>query len=447
MSTRPDVVIATETWDGLGLAMLMERQGTNVLMAYQHKELEDKKDKAAADQCGDGLVERMPLERAMKLYTGGDALWQFDNNALPEEADALRKKGATVIGTSAFSAKLEKDRDYAAELAEDVGLAVPETEEFSDTEAAIAYLEKHPDTAYVCKAEGGDADQTFVPLPSDPDAVANEMVRGYLAALEEADQKDRAKTFILQERISGGLELNVEVWAHQGKALVAFVDLESKRRLTGDLGELVGCSQDLVFQIPTTAPLVKRVLSPYLKRREFKDYVGSLDANVIVKGGKFYFLEHCCRWGFNSTPTTFYGLGRVPMADALTAWVKGEDCRRAFTHQYATSLSLFASEHESGFPVIVPRQTLESFCPYALRAAEDGSFGMVGGGRAWYSVGALVAAAPQARAAAKRCLDLAAGVTYPNKGFRTDGTDTDVSTLPLARLRKLQTMGLLGGTV
>jgi hypothetical protein len=268
-------------------------------------------------------------------------------------------------------------------------------------------------------------------------------VRGYLAALAEADQKDRPKTFILQERISGGLELNVEVWAHRGKALVAFVDLESKRRLTGDLGELVGCSQDLVFQIPVTAPLVTKILAPYLKRPEFKTYIGSLDANIIVKGGKFYFLEHCARWGFNATPTTFYGLGRAPMADTLAAWVKGDDCRRFFTHQYATSLSLFASEHEAGFPVLVPRTVLASFCPYALREGDEGGLAMVGGGKAWYSIGCLVAAAPMARTAAKHCLDLEAKVTYPNKGCRVDGPDDDRPTLPLARLRKLQTMGLL----
>jgi hypothetical protein len=51
------------------------------------------------------------------------------------------------------------------------------------------------------------------------------------------------------------------------------------------------------------------------------------------------------------------------------------------------------------------------------------------------------------RVAGKRCLELAQRIAYPNRGFRTDLRDSNLPTLPLARLRKLQTMGLLGGTV
>ncbi len=443
MSRGPKVIVVTETWDGLGLAMLMERQGTEVLVAHDISDLKDPKDHDAAKVCGEGLVERMPYEKAVKQYKGAEAIWLFDNNSFPEKADALRKAGEQVLGTGALSAKMEKDRAYAVEVAEEAGFALPDSQEFSDVAKAVAYLEAHQDTAYVCKAQGGDADLTFVPMPSDRDAVANEMLRGYLAALEEAAEGDRPKTFLLQERISGGIEVNVDLWIHRGKPLVAFVDLEAKRRLNGDLGELVGCGFDYLFQVPILSPLVRKTAGRFLGRPELRNYTGSVDANVILKDGKAYWLEACNRLGYNATPTLFYGLASATMERILAAWLSGKLISPLFQRGYAASLSLFASEHQAGFPIIVPQSAAAHFCPYAAREGQDGNLAMVGGGKAWYAVGATVAYAPAAPGAGRRALAVAREIVYPNKGFRTDGPDDDVPTLPLARLRRLQAIGLL----
>lgn len=290
MSIAPRVVVVTQEMDGLGLAVLMDRQGTDVLVAVAPDE-RSPEDRKAVEATGDGLVEKMPLARAITRYAGANAIWLFDDNSLPDQADALRNKGEAVLGTSALSAKMETDRAYAAGLAEEVGFAMPDTQEFSDTGKAVAYLERHPGTAYVCKAQGGDADLTFVPLPADPDRAANEMLRGYLASLE--GRKGAAKRFILQERIAGGIEVNVDLALHRGRPLAAFVDLESKRRLTGDLGPMVGCAQDLVWTAPLASRLVRQTAGRFLGRPELRDYTGRVDANVILKDGKAYWLEAC----------------------------------------------------------------------------------------------------------------------------------------------------------
>lgn len=436
MSARPDVIVVTQTWDGLGLAMQMDRQGTNVLMAYDIADLEEK-DRAAAEQCGEGLVDRMPLTKARKLYEGTGAIWLFDNNSFPKVADELRKAGERVLGTSVLSAKMEKDRDYGAGIAEEVGFDLSDTEEFSDVGKAVAYLEQHQDTAYVCKAQGGDADQTFVPQPSDAPAAANEELRGYLEAL--ADHKDRPKKFILQERIRG-VEVCVDLWVHEGKPLAAFVDLEAKRRLNGDLGELVGCAFDYLFQVPINSALVKRTAGRFLGRPELKGYTGSVDANVMLVGSKTYWLEACWRFGgYNSTPTLLYGLAKANTAAILEAWLDGKPLGGMFGRGYAASLTLFSGEHEADFPVLVPRPLLKSFCPYALKAGPAG-LAMVGGGKAWYAVGCTVAGGATAEAAGKQALDIAGKICFPNKGHRTDLADDGLATLPLARLKKLRAL-------
>lgn len=440
------VIVVTNTWDGLGWAMLMQRQGTNVVIAYDFDGLKDK-DLVAAKQCGEGLVERMTFAQARKKFDGLDPIWLFDNNTFPEQADALREAGERVLGTGDFSAKMEKDRDYAAEMAEDVGFALSDTKEFAQVDKAIAYLEQHPDTAYVCKAQGGDADLTFVPMPTDPDRVANEMVRGYLAALNEADEGDRPKKFILQERLTGGVEVNVDLWVHKGKPLIAFVDLEAKRRLNGDLGEMVGCAFDYLFQIPILSPLVRKTAGRFLGRPELRDYTGSVDANVIFKNGKAYWLEACNRFGWNMSATLFYGLATRSMEQILEAWLIGRRLTPMFGRGYSASLTMFAAEHQPGFPVILPRAVEEHFCPYALREGLEGGYAMVGGGKSWYALGCVVAGAVTARAAGEQCLKLAKGLVYPNKGYRDDLAESDVPTLPLARLRQLHELGLLANGV
>jgi len=443
VSERPDLILVTETWDGLGLAMLAERQGASVLVAYDSRALE-KKDAAAAHQAGEGIIERMKLAEAIKTYTGQGAIWLFDSNSFPEQADALRKKGEAVLGTGALSAKMEKDRHFAAKLAEDVGFDLTDTEEFSDTTEAIVYLEAHEDTAYVCKAQGGDADLTFVPQYDDPAPLANRMVRGYLAALE--DHPGQPTSFILQKKVDGGTEVNVDLWVHEGQPLVAFVDLEAKRRHTGERGELIGCAGDYLFQIPVTSPLVKKTAGRFLGHKEFRNYTGSIDANVILKGGKVFWLEACDRLGYNAAPTLFYGLARAPMLRILEGWLAGRPLGPTFGRGYAASLSLLTSEHELGFPVLGPRSALTRFCPYSVREGPDGILVMVGGGKAWYNVGCTVATAATAEAAGKMCLRLAQQIIFPNKSLRTDLADHDLPTLPLARLRQLQAMGLMGGT-
>jgi len=118
------MILVTDEWAGLGLAMQAQRQGTEVIAAFDHSQL-DEKDYAYSMLCGNGLVEKMPLETALSRLVGRGHLWVFDSNGLADHADQLRARGEAVIGTSVLSQRLEDDRDFAVQMAECAGLHIP----------------------------------------------------------------------------------------------------------------------------------------------------------------------------------------------------------------------------------------------------------------------------------------------------------------------------------
>jgi hypothetical protein len=194
--------------------------------------------------------------------------------------------------------------------------------------------------------------------------------------------------------------------------------------------------------------IVKR---KHIRRQPYngKVYCVSVPNQTIYvrRNGKPLWVSNCWRFGWNQT-ATILTTARASVKDILSGWLTGKQLTAHFGHQYGGSLSMLVPQQREGAPVIIPRDVVPHFWPYTVQAGPDGvGFGMVGGGRTWYSLGCVVAAAPMPRVAGKRCLELAQRIAYPNRGFRTDLRDSNLPTLPLARLRKLQTMGLLGGTV
>src|SRR6266481_2135553 len=130
------LILVTHEWSGLGFTLLAKSQGSDVIAAYEYDEKEQE-DLEEIEKIGDGLIDKIPLEQATRKLLMSGNLWVFDGNNFPETADRLLKAGETVIGTSALSAKMEGDRDYAVGVAESVGLKSPETEKFTDYAAAV----------------------------------------------------------------------------------------------------------------------------------------------------------------------------------------------------------------------------------------------------------------------------------------------------------------------
>jgi phosphoribosylamine-glycine ligase len=431
--TTGPVVVVTRHWGGLGMALLMQRQGADVIAAYDYTHV-PAKELEATETCGDGLIEKLPLEKAMRQMVGKRALWVFDGNDVPVQAEKLRAQNEAVIGTSKLSQKLEDDRDYAAAMAESVGFGLPLTEKFTDYGKALQFLTQHQDQAFVYKPDKQDPTATYVPLTSDPKE-ANHELQAYLESLSGTSQP----SFILQEQVQG-VEANFELWVRDGRPVAGFCDLESKRKLVGDLGENVGCAGGYVFALPLDSPGLARTVGLYLHGQRLGSYTGSVDVNVMIVDGKPLFLENCFRFGYNAYPTIFQALAQAPAEEILRQWVRGtETLERFFRPGIGGSLSLVIDHPKMGIPVLVPKAIQDSVYLYREYQAAYG-LAMVEG---WSEIACVTALGKDIPDAGRQCLDLAQQVAFPGKGYRIDLAGSDLPTLPLARYRALQQMGFL----
>jgi len=418
--------MVTRHWGGLGLALLMQRQGSDVVCATDVGGLTGK-ELAATELIGDGLVEKMPLAKAMQTLKGPETLWIFDANDLPHEADRLREQGQLVLGTSALSRKLEDDRDYAAQVAEELGFSLPETEEFTNPQAGLQFLQQHADQAFVFKPDKQDPTATYVPLPDAEPEQANDEVQRYLESL------DHAPKYILQEQVQG-IEVNFELWVHQGKPLAAFCDLEAKRRLVGDLGDLCGCAGDYVFTVPLDHPLLAETVGRYLKWQPLQDYTGSVDANVMLAPEQAYFLENCFRFGYNAYATVFQALATAEAESLFRAWAQGDpQVTSGFSEDVGGSLTLMIDHPQTGFPILIP-SPLEAHTYLYRGYHQDSGLAMVD---RWSEIACVTALGSTPEEAGSLCLERASQIGFPNKGYRTDLAEAGGAMLPITRYHQL----------
>ena len=381
-------------------------------------------------------IQKMPLEAAQRAYRHRGALWLFDDNSLPREAEALRADGELVLGTAAIANRLEDDREFALETAKSLGFDVPLYEEFTDYDKGIAYLEQHGEQAFAYKPDKGDPTMTYVPLVKDDPGTANQELQQYLQSLERGG----APKFVLQEMVQG-VEVNTELWVKDGQPLLGLVDLEAKRRLVGDLGEHVGCAGDYLFALPVDHPLIAETAGRYLQWPTLQHYTGSVDANVIFGDGKTYFLENCFRFGYNAYATILQDLAVLPVEDLFRMWVAGEDCADTMAGGFAASLSLTMSDPKMGTPILIPPELQDH--TYLYRGyGDDTGLHMVD---RWDEVLCVTAYGETPDAAGSECQARAEAVNFPNKGYRLDLTASAIPTLPLARLESLIEMGWLEG--
>lgn len=429
----PKLIFVTREWAGLGLALLAKSQGSDVLCAYSYDK-KKQEDLDEAQQIGDGLLDKVPLEKATRELIQQGNLWVFDGNELPAIADRLRNAGEAVIGTSTLAAKIEHDRSYAAEVAKSVGLALPETHEFSDYQVALDFLETNEDKAYVYKPDEGDPTATYVPQNRDDLSQANLELREYIISLQGDNAKPK---FILQEIVEG-TEVAFDAWFRDGRIVAVFMDLEAKRKLTGDLGENIGCAGDYVSKIAETARGVKDTVVKYQRWKELKNYTGSVDVNVIYVRGKPLFLENCFRFAYNAYPAMFHSLAQESVEVILREWVEGKGrLDSMFRPGFAGSLTL--TNDEKPGPILIPKEVMDSVDLYRAYS-DEGHLCSVG---EWQEIACVIAHGATIEAAGASCLALAKEVSMPNKGYRVDLASASLPTLPLARYRALAANGLL----
>ena len=427
----PKLILVTKDWSGLGIALLAQRQGSQVIAAYDYTKV-DPEDLEHVELIGDGLIEKTPLQQATKKLLLEDNVWFFDNNELPNPADRLRKAGELVIGTSRLSAKMENDRDYAIGVAEQVGLKAPESKKFTDYESAVQFLKSRKDHSYVYKPFEGDATSTYVPQEREDLAKANAELQEYILSLSEGRPK-----FILQEVVEG-VEAAFDLWVRDGKPIVAFADVEAKRKLTGELGENIGCAGGYVTKVSMVSRGVKETALKYLRWDELHDYTGSVDVNVIITPKGPLFLENCFRFAYCAYPAMFHCLALRKVEETIREWITGTGSMESwFKSGFAGSLTLTSDNAKDGQPLLIPK-AVEGEVDVYRAFNEESHLRIVEG---WPEIACVTSHGSSISSAGQKCLHLAEQVSFPDKGYRVDLTLADLPNLPLSRYEALRTQG------
>lgn len=443
-------IIATQDCSGYGFAKMLEDQNDgrgaaernkgqieDVIMGLLPKEKEDDEDTLRI--VGDGVVQRENLEKlfhARKKYK--DYAWIFDMNFGDGMADQLRAEGFYVMGGHDLTDKLEHDREYGLSLIKKAGLSEPPSKKFLDIQSGLDFLEKNDMIAYVFKPDEPDDHAWVTTAPdNDNDQKANTEMQRFLSS-----QGEGKGDYILQER-KKGVELNVEMWLYKGRPFFAHGNFECKRKDDGDHGRMIGCAQDIEFMIPLDCKVLKETLWKLIDIKEFKDYTGFIDMNLIVADNKYWFLEFCGRFGYNSHPNLFLTIAISPIGDILSDFLTGnvDDFEAHFRPGFGASITCWIDKPVQGLPLIFDNdQDVETrFFHFDTYRGEGDEYFLAGYAN---EVGIIAAHDYDLKSAAEAVLAKFEKIHYPGRTARTDLALTNYLSNPQERWIACQAMKL-----
>jgi hypothetical protein len=302
------IAIASEFCTAVGLWRRLQDEGADIKV--WRGELHKGSPRVIPNQkhVGEGLVPLTNswyelLEYAKEGSRAGEpTIMLFDSTASTKEglgalADDARAAGVHVIGASEFSDRLEMDRAFGREIAEQAGIESPATQQFESVDACIAY------------ARSGDLDRevywktdTYIDGDSTHKCVDAEDLVDYLRLVKRRGHNGAC----LLEDCLPGFALSTQRWWN-GRAWVGPYqwDIEHKKFMPGDVGPSTGCAWNAVGLYEDDEPTIAKMLNwDRLTDIFVKKYAvpGVYDINAILKDGQAYFLEWCGRFGYDSEP-------------------------------------------------------------------------------------------------------------------------------------------------
>lgn len=239
----------------------------------------------------DGILEKTD---DWKSNTDWADVIVFDDVGFGSQADSLRKAGKLVVGGSAYTDKLEENREFGQAEMKRVGMLTLPHWDFSNYEEALKFIEENPGR-YVYKPSG------FV--PSD--------FKGLLFLGKEEDGKDlheilRSNQKVLEKKIKQfqlqklalGVEVAVGAFFNGDDFIYPInVNFEHKKLFPGDIGPFTGEMGTLMYwSAPNT--LFKATVEKMKNDLKQSGYVGYFDINCIVNARGIYPLEYTSRFGY-----------------------------------------------------------------------------------------------------------------------------------------------------
>jgi phosphoribosylamine--glycine ligase len=234
------------------------------------------------------------LDKSEEITPDDDAIIIFDTSGMGDIANALKRAGHKVYGSSLFADKLEKDRMFGFDIMRHAGIRVPVTKEFDGFRDGINYVEQSKIKKFAFKPSGS------MPCKLTYCADKEEMIT-YLNFVNEHYSKE-IESFVMQEYIEG-VVVSSEIY-FDGEKVVGPPNhtVEVKKFMNDDLGPSTGCSGNIVW-VAEGSDIIKQGVAKVADILESEDYVGPIDLNAVVNKSGVYGLEWTPRFGYDATPT------------------------------------------------------------------------------------------------------------------------------------------------
>ncbi|KKS01159.1 MAG: Phosphoribosylamine/glycine ligase, partial [Candidatus Yanofskybacteria bacterium GW2011_GWA2_41_22] len=239
----------------------------------------------------DGILEKVP---DWKSNTDWADVIVFDDVGFGSQADSLRKAGKLVIGGSAYTDKLEEDREFGQSEMKRVGMLTLPHWDFSNYEEALKFIEENPGR-YVYKPSGFVSSdwKSLLFLGKEEDGKdLHEILRSNQKVLEK-----KIKQFQLQ-KLALGVEVAVGAFFNGEDFIYPInVNFEHKKLFPGDIGPFTGEMGTLMYW-SSSNPLFKATVEKMKEDLKQAGYVGYFDINCIVNARGIYPLEFTSRFGY-----------------------------------------------------------------------------------------------------------------------------------------------------
>jgi phosphoribosylamine--glycine ligase len=264
----------------------------------------------------DGFLEKVP---DYKQFIDWADVIVFDDVGFGQEADELRQKGKLVVGGSAYTDRLEEDREFGQSEMKKMGMLTLAHWDFSNYDEALKFIEQNPGR-YVFKPSGflGSDSKGILFLGKDEDGKdIHEIIRSNKAVLEK-----RVKQFQLQ-KFAQGVEVAVGAFFN-GKDFIYPVNInfEHKKLFPGDIGPFTGEMGTLMYWSgPNT--IFRTTLEKMGLEIRKSGYVGYVDINCIANARGIYPLEFTCRFGYPHISIAMEGI-TANLGEFLYMLAKGE---------------------------------------------------------------------------------------------------------------------------
>jgi phosphoribosylamine-glycine ligase len=206
------------------LAHVLRQEGNDIKFFVQS---------ATEKDVGDGFVEK--VDSWEDQVDWADVI-VFDDIGFGKTAEKLRAEGRKVIGGSAYTDRLENEREFGQQELAKAGVSVLPNWNFSDFEEAVKFVQSNPGR-YVIKPSGraqNEKELLFVGQEADGNDVIN------VLAHYKKNWSNKIKIFQIQQ-FSSGVEVAVGAFFN-GKDFVRPVNInfEHKRLFPGNIGPSTG---------------------------------------------------------------------------------------------------------------------------------------------------------------------------------------------------------------